>query len=178
MFILPAIFLLLISNIANAKTFKLGEYEIKAAFIYNFTKFIEWPKETFADDQTPIKICIVGDDPFGDAFESIQGKTAKGRKMTIERVSSNKDLKKCNIAFISSSEREHISKIVESSIALNILTIADTESYIKKGVVINFIVKDNKVSFAINIDAAKRSELQISSILLRLAKIIRDSNRE
>lgn len=155
---------------AYAQTFRLNEYEIKAAYIYNFAKFVEWPKESFADEQSPINICIFGHDPFGDAFQSIKEKTAQGRKVVITRTNSLQNLRKCNILFVNPNSEEQIPAIVELAIALSILTVSDFEKYAKYGVAINFYLQNNKVKFSINPDSAKRSKLSINSMLLDIAK--------
>ena len=103
-----------------------SEYQVKAAFLYNFAKFIEWPSGTFTTHSDPIVIGIVGDDPFGGVIEdTIRGKTVNGRSLAVRRFRPGQDLKTCHILFVSSSEGAHVSLILESLKGSGILTVGD-----------------------------------------------------
>jgi hypothetical protein len=140
---------------------------VKAAFIYNFAKFVRWPNESNAGS---ITLYILGDDPFGDDINTIQGELIRGKSLEIKRINSPRDIKSGNILFIASSEKRNIEHIVASVKGLSILTIGDTKNFLKKGAMINFIIKNDMVRFKINKDAAEREGLKISSKLLKLAK--------
>lgn len=164
------------------------EYKIKAAFLYNFIKFVDWPKEKIAGRNKPIIIGIVGKDPFGDAFEPVQSKSIKGRKVVIKRFTTFKRLnksseqntdktyrkiemlKKCHLIFICPSEEKNIKEIINLVKDHSVLTVGQTDDFLKAGGIINFIVEDEKVRFEINTAAAKQAKLDIRSKLLRLAK--------
>jgi len=164
------------------------EYQVKAAFLYNFIKFVDWPKEKMADINEPIIIGIMGKDPFGDAFEPIKDKQVKGRKLVINRLkgleelkkSSEKDksklqreieaLRKCHLLFICSSEKENFEEIIETLEGSSVLTVEETAGFLESGGIINFIMEEKKVRFEINVTATKRAKLKIRSQLLRLAK--------
>ena len=161
----------------DAQQQKLGEYEVKAAFMYNFLKFIEWPDKAFFDYHTTINLCVLGKDPFGSTLDFIQGETINNKKIIIKYHYDIDGLEKCNVLFISSSEKERLTKILQTLGGLNILTISDTKSFAQQGVLINFHMEENKVRFEINQDAVNRSKLKISSKLLKLANIVYDEGR-
>ena len=159
------------------------EYKIKAAFLYNFIKFVDWPEEKVADPNEPIVIGIVGKYPFGDAFEPITKKQIKGRNGLIKRFEDVEKLKKgktdksaveslrqCHLIFICSSEKENLADIVNLVDKHGVLTVGETPNMIKSGGMINFVVEENKVRFEINLTAAKNNRIKIRSQLLRLAK--------
>jgi hypothetical protein len=150
------------------------EYLVKAAFLYNFAKFVEWPDKAFMDDQTPIILYILGKDPFGNALDSLQNKTVKGRNLMITRLKDIHDSQQCHILFISQSEKKNLARIFEKIKKWNVLTVSDIENFAQEGGIINFITKENKIRFAINVDAAQRSDLTVSSKLLKLAIIVKE----
>jgi hypothetical protein len=152
-----------------------SEYLIKAGFIYNFAKLVEWPTTAFAQPDSPIVIGILGDDPFGATLDRIVAdKKINGRGFAVKRLKWSKDLKDlkdCNILFVSSSEKEHIDSVVDSVKWLPILTIGDAPGFARRGGIINFTLEENRVRFEVNVEAAKNAVLTISSRLLALAKI-------
>ena len=153
-----------------------SEYLIKAGFIYNFAKLVEWPTASFAQPDSPIVIGILGEDPFGATLDRIVAdKKINGRGFAVKRVKWSrdfKDLRDCNILFVSSSEKEHIESVIDAMKGLPILTIGDAPGFAKRGGVMNFVLEDNKVRFEVNVEAAKHADLTISSRLLTLAKIV------
>jgi len=149
------------------------EYEVKAAFLYNFAKFIEWPPGTFHDENSPINLCLTDGSSFRGALEAIQGKTVKGRKIAI-RTAGTDGTAACQILFIPSSDMTQVGEILDSVKSRGILTVGEEKGFAQLGGIISFVLIGNKISFEINIDAAKRSGLEISSQLLKLAIIVRD----
>jgi hypothetical protein len=153
-----------------------SEYLIKAGFIYNFAKLVEWPTSAFAQPDSPIVIGILGDDPFGATLDRIVAdKKINGRGFAVKRLKWGRDLKElrdCNILFVSSSEKEHLDSLVDATKWLPILTIGDAPGFARRGGIINFTLEDNKVRFEVNVEAAKHADLTISSRLLTLAKIV------
>lgn len=150
------------------------EYEVKAAFIYNFAKFVEWQKP--ADEALPL--CIIGDDPFGSAIKNVEGKTVAGKRIAVRRIKSLEELKGCQMLFISSSEKRKLGEITGLAKDIGILTISDTENFAEKGVVINLYMEEDNVRFEINIDAASDARLKINSRLLSLARIVHYKSRQ
>ncbi len=157
------------------------EYQVKAAFLYSFINFIDWPKEKLKeDDNEPILIGIIGKDPFGNAFEPIKNKQVKSKKVAVQRfkgfdetknsVDEIEALGKCHLLYICPSEEENNSQIIEIVKKYSVLTVGDTQSFLDDGGIINFVMEENKVRFEINNSAAEQSKLNIRSKLLRLAK--------
>jgi len=156
-----------------------SEYLIKAGFIYNFAKLVEWPTASFAQPDSPIVIGILGEDPFGATLDRIVAdKKINGRGFAVKRVKWSrdfKDLRDCNILFVSSSEKEHIESVIDAMKGLPILTIGDAPGFAKRGGIINFMLEDNKVRFEVNVEAANHADLTISSRLLTLARIVQQA---
>jgi hypothetical protein len=150
------------------------EYLVKGAFLYNFAKFVGWPEEALQDDPIHIILCVFGKDPFGGALASVKGKRVKDRKVVIKHCATLDELKKCHILFISRSEEQNLSEILAKVKNWNTLTVSDMEGFTQSGGVINFVTVEKKIRFEINLDAAERTGLKISSKLLRLAKIVKD----
>jgi hypothetical protein len=164
------------------------EYQIKAAFLYNFLNFVDWPKEKLSDSNEPIIIGIIGKDPFGDAFEPVKNKKVKGKNIVIKRFkeleelekSGEKDesqlylqieaLRKCHVLFICRSEEEKLRETISLFKDHSVLTTGDMEGFLESDGIINFLMEEKKVRFEINVTAAKRAKLKIRSQLLRLAK--------
>lgn len=166
MFLLVWIGLVLCASI-HAQT--ANEYEVKAAFILNFARFVEWPGDAFGDGGSLV-VGIVGDDPFRGALDQLSGNTVGGRRLVIKRLRSTDNLRACQILFISPSERNRLSKIMEGVRGASVLTIGEAPQFNSVGGVIRFIVQDNKVRFEINTTAAVQARLRISSKLQALSK--------
>lgn len=156
-----------------------SEYLIKAGFIYNFAKFVEWPSAAFAQPDSPIVIGVLGTDPFGSVLDRlVQDKKIGQRGFVVRRYKWGKDLKDlkdlrdCKILFVSTSEKAHADEIIQLVKWLPILTVGETPGFAEHGGVIRFTVEDNRVRFEVNVDAAHQADLNISSRLLTLAKII------
>jgi hypothetical protein len=150
-----------------------SEYLIKAGFIYNFAKLVGWPASAFAQPDSPIVIGILGTDPFGTIIDRILAdKKIDARRFVIKRLKWGMDLKDCDILFIGSSEAPHLEEVLRSLRGQPVLTIGETPGFARRGCIINLIVEDNKVRFEVNLDSAKQADLNISSRLLALAKII------
>jgi hypothetical protein len=149
---------------------------IKAGFIYNFAQLVQWPSVAFSQPDSPIVIGILGTDPFGPTIDRvIENKKLDGRNLVVKRLKWGrdlKDLKDCNILFVSSSETQHIDEVVNMLKWLPILTIGETPGFATRGGIINLTLEGNKVRFEVNIEAAKQARLNISSRLLALAKIV------
>ncbi len=152
------------------------EYQVKAAFLYNFGKFVEWPPGTLADSS--FAICVLGDDPFGPALDQvIEGKSVHGKKLVAHRLGRIEEAGKCHVLFVSSSENGRLSQVLTSLRGRRVLTVGDTEGFAHRGGIINFRLVENKVRFEINLDAAERAGLTVSSQLLKLATVIRESSQ-
>lgn len=145
------------------------EYEIKAAFIYNFAKFVEWPEDTFTDAKAPLVLGIVGSSPIGAALESLENKTVRGRQLIIQQVAAQNNLSQCHMIYICESEKSDMNRILEHLGSQPVLTISDIQNFVATGGHINLVIRQNKIRFIINSIAAKKANLKISSRLLKLS---------
>lgn len=151
-----------------------SEYTIKAVFLENLTRFIEWPDSSgVSDTSTPFIVTVIGENPFGSILEEIYAKQKiKNKKVEIRHVSTPDDLADCHILFISSSNKNILPEILSRTMNKPILTISDTEGFAQKKVLINFYLSGNKIKFEINEKAVHESGLAMSYMLLNLARIV------
>jgi hypothetical protein len=151
------------------------EYEVKAAFLFNFAQYVDWPGSAFSSDSAPIVIGIVGKDSFGSIIDqTVKGKIVKGRSFVVKRLSWGQAVKDCHILFVSASEKDKLGQMNDLLKGEPVLTVGETSGFAKRDGIVNFIIEGNKVRFEINPEAAKRAKLSISSRLLSLAKIVSD----
>ncbi len=150
------------------------EYIIKAGFIYNFTKFVQWPEKINSQfEKNGINLCVAGKDPFGQILDNLAEKLLqRGKVLNIKRGISLSKISQCALLFISQSEKTRLRKIVTHAKAFPVLLIGETPGYAESGVGINFFIQENQIRFEINIKAAELSGLKISSELLSLARIV------
>ena len=148
------------------------EYRLKAAFIYNFAKFVQWPRMVFAGPTSPVVLGIIGNDPFGEALEAIRGKLVEEHKLLIKHIGKTDQLEDLNILFIPSSEQKRLGQIQRALGSKPILTISDIDDFVKQGGMIGFIQKDGKIRFEINLTVARKVGLEMSSKLLQLAEMV------
>lgn len=154
----------------------LGEYQVKAAFLFNFGKFVEWPEGSFLSDGAPFSICVLGDDPFHGAVDALHGKFIGHRPVEVWRIKDAQAGFRCQIVFVSESEKGHLQAIFSALRGSNALLVGETEGFAASGGAIQFVVEDNRVRFAINPDAIRRAGLQVSSRLLALAEIVQNNS--
>jgi hypothetical protein len=149
------------------------EYQVKAAFLFNFAKFVEWPASSFSDASAPLRICVFGRDPFGEELRNItREKTVNGHKLEIIQVLDLQVARTCQILFIASSEMGRLKQILETLRGSDALTVADTKGFVEQGGMINFVLENSRVQFEVNRKAAEQSGLKISSKLLSVAKLV------
>jgi len=157
----------------------LSEYQVKAAYLFNFLKFVEYPGESFADPLAPIVIGVVGEDPFGNALPQVViGKTVQGRDLVIRVYHAGEDLRGAHILFISASERKRLPMILSGLRGSSVLTVGDTAGFLEAGGMIQFLNENGRVRFAIDVDATLRARLKLSSKLLSLAKVSGGNGKE
>ena len=162
-----------------------SEYLIKAGFIYNFANLVQWPSTSFAQPDSPIVIVILGEDHFGTTLDhALEGKKVNARSFVIKRARSVSELqrtlgpqKECQILYVSSSEMPHLGEAIQVLKGAPVLTIGETPGFAKSGGIINLVLEDNKVRFEVNVQAAKDADLNISSRLLALARIIPEGRK-
>jgi hypothetical protein len=163
---------LLLPFIASAQS--VPEHEVKAAYIFNFSKFIEWPADAFKSANAPINVGIVGDSSVASSLQRIvRNQTVEGRPITVRQVGRESNLVNYHIIFVGRSESDRARQIISGVQRHGILTIGDSPNFLREGGVINLFLEGNKLRFEINTLSAERSSLKISSKLLKLAKITR-----
>ncbi len=150
------------------------EYRLKAAFLYNFTRFTEWPSGISTNSKA-LNICVVGTNPFGSALNEIKGKRANNASIDIKLIDPDDSFSGCQLIFIAKSERSRTRKILRALDGQPVLTVGETGDFNRFGGIIQFMVMNKKIRFSINIDAAQRAGLTISSKLLRLAAIFQEN---
>jgi hypothetical protein len=156
----------------SAQGFDTSEYEIKAAFLFNFAKFVEWPPGAMDDSNGSFVIGILGRDPFNTALERTIGeKTVRGTAIQIRRFRRIDDVRSCQILFISESEKGSLPGILDKIQDQSILTVSDMPDFARRGGMIHFYMENNKVRFIIHVQAAEKAGLKLSAKLLALARI-------
>jgi hypothetical protein len=147
------------------------EYQVKAAFLFNFAKFVEWPSAAFDDPTSPIVIGILGDNPFHDDLaNTIRGKKIDEHPLVVKEVHSATETTNCHILFISTSEKKRLPEILTGLKGASVLTVGEMDHFTEAGGMINFVLEKTKIRFQINSDAASTVRLKISSKLLNLAQ--------
>jgi len=150
-----------------------AEYELKAAFLFNFTRFVEWPAEAFSSASAPITIGILGEDPFGSSLDDmVANELAHGRKLTVRRYTSAEEIGPCQILFVCPGELEHWEPIAARLGKRAILTVADGSAFTARSGMIGFEMVNHHLRLRVNLAAARAAKLVISSQLLRQAKIV------
>ena len=172
-----AAIMLPVSISVSAELSHSSEYELKAAFLYNFIKFTEWPAGAAGKKDVPFVIGVVGKDPFGAVLDKvIDGENFHGKTIVARRFPRmDEAAATAQVLFISASEEANLTAILRLLDGQAILTVSDIESFAERGGVINLKKKSNKITLEINVDAAKRAGLAMNAQLLRLAKIVRDN---
>ncbi|MEM7308098.1 MAG: YfiR family protein [Planctomycetota bacterium] len=151
------------------------EYQLKAAYLYNFANFVEWPAARFEKANSPIVIGVVGEDPFGPILErTFRDKKVGKRGFEFRRFKSVKELAPCHMLFVSRSEKRDFAAIVEHCRPRSILTVTDGDGFMGRGAVINFFIEKKIIRFEVQTDEAKRFKLSVSAKLLQLARVVRD----
>jgi hypothetical protein len=146
------------------------EYRVKAAFLLNFTKFIEWPASAFGNADSSIDICVAGNDPFGSSLDEIvKDEVVNGRKVTVEYIREAPPPRSCQVLFSGGAGKESKTPIEAEP---GVLTVGEGESFIRNGGIIAFVIENNRVRFEINRTAAERAGLRLSSKLLSVAKSV------
>jgi hypothetical protein len=148
-----------------------SEQALKVAFIYNFAKFTTWPASAFADPQAPVTVCVVGKHDFGEAFQSIEGKSVGGRAVAVKYLTSYKSKDQCQVVYVASSEKSRLARIVKVATETHALVVSDTDGFVDGGTIINMVRRgDDRIGFEINARVAGESGLKLSSKLLNLAE--------
>lgn len=153
------------------------EYQIKAGFLYNLAKFIEWPAPAFEKPQTPYSVCVLGPDPFGELLDVVVGEgTLHGRRMVVRRLTEIKNVTGCHILFVSRLDPKKLPALFQAVAGSPTLTVGETEDFIRAGGCLRFFTtqenKESMVRFEINLQATERAQLKVSAKLLTLARVV------
>jgi len=150
------------------------EHEIKAAFLLNFARYTEWPRNAFESDDAPFTIAVVGKDPFGaDLDAMLKDKRVAGRPIRVVRFEKAADVRPCHLVFVARSERDSLSAVVDAAKDRPSLVVGETDGFIGKGGAVNFYLEGDKVRIEVGPDVVERHGLRMSSKLLRLARIVK-----
>jgi len=161
----------------NAQKSNPTEYEVKAAYLYNFGRFVEWPAKVSAASEF-FGICVLGDDPFGASFDAtIAGESINGKKVVVTRIKKPQDASSCRILFISSSEESRLKEILATLDKISVLTVSDISQFARRGGMIQFVTEANRVRFEVNLTNAEHAALTLSSQLLKVAVSVRRSSQ-
>lgn len=152
----------------------VSEATVKAAFVYNFAKFAEWPADAFASEQDPIRLCLFGSpDSFMVALTEIEGKSAQNRPIRVQKLNRSTGFRGCHILAVAESESRQIQEIVHAAADQGAMTVGEIDGFSDLGGTIGLVVDNARVQFEVNLEAAKRANLKLSSQLLKLARKVR-----
>jgi hypothetical protein len=156
----------------RAQPARIPEYQLKAAFLFNFAQFVSWPADSTEEADAPFVIGILGDDPFSGALdETVRGEHLGTRPYAVQRFRRVEDIKRCDILFIGRSERDRLPQILAGLAHRPILTVSDADGFLEAGGMIRFVTEQSRVRLRINVAGAQAAHLTLSSKLLRLAEI-------
>jgi YfiR/HmsC-like len=164
----------LCTPVLQAQPPKVSEYQVKATYLYNFARFVQWPENSDAVKGDSFSICVLGRDPFGRTLDSIlAGETLDGKPLAAKRISTPRDAGDCRILFISSTEQDHLKEILDALDESSILTVSDMPEFSRRGGMIQFVLEGDRVRFEINLTKAETAKLILSSELLKVATSVR-----
>ena len=146
-----------------------SEYEVKAAFLYNFTRFVTWPALPAGQDKDSLNLCIIGNDPFGDLLNPIRDRKSQGKSLNLLYPDDPLNIVDCQAVFVGESQLRNLPLINELSQKHHILTVSDTPDFVGKGGMIGYVKQGNVIRFEINLTSATAAGLTINSRLLELA---------
>jgi hypothetical protein len=149
------------------------DYQVKAVYLYNFGKFVQWPANA-ADKDGEFAVCVLGQDPFGPALDAaLAGATIGGKQVVARRISSPQESANCRILFLGSTEGARLKKTMEALDKEAVLTVSDIPEFSQHGGMIEFVTEESRIRFAVNLDAAQQAGLSLSSELLKVATAVR-----
>lgn len=172
---LTVVLLLLFATPPRSGAQTASESQIKAAYLYNFAKFVEWPARNFPSAAAPIRLCVLNDHSFeAELSQVVKGKSIAGRPVSVVPVQNGEQSRGCQVLFMSSSQARQTRHVMAVLRDTSVLTVGETNGFVEEGGIINFVVQDNRVQFQVNRKAANQAGLRISSRLLSLAKLVID----
>jgi hypothetical protein len=171
--LLAAICFFLGPDNSTAQQSRPTEFQVKAAYLFNFGKFVRWPDTRSGADT--LEICVLGRNPFGRVLDdTVKGETIGARKVVSRILPDIQDAAGCNILFVSPSEEDHLTKILSTAKQMGALTVSDIPRFVERGGMIEFVVQDERIRFAVNAVPVEEAGLTVSSELLKVAtKVVR-----
>ncbi|HSS98748.1 MAG TPA: YfiR family protein [Terriglobales bacterium] len=152
---------------------KPTEYQVKAAYLYNFGRFVEWPANAAGKGEL-FNVCVFGKDPFGPVLDhALAGETIGGKSVVARRISLPQESGNCQILFLSSAEEGLLNKIIEAANKEAVLTVSDMPQFSERGGMVQFVVENNRIRFEVNLTAAQNAGLTLRSELLRVATVVK-----
>ncbi len=151
----------------------MQEYQLKAAFLVNFARFITWPEQVFPPDRQDFQLCVVGADPFGTALRGLETKKINGRAIRITRVDSLKHIPQCHLLFVSKSEKDRLGQLSANMEKRAVVTVSDITGFVNAGGSIEFVTEKDRLSFIINYSALKQQGIRANASMLDLAASVR-----
>ena len=163
--------------IVRAQQPKVTEYQMKATYLYNFGRFVQWPPKVAAQDNS-FPICVLGQDPFGPTLDStLAGESLDGKPVAVRRISRAQEVGDCRILFISSTEENHLKQILAALENALVLTVSDMPDFSRRGGMIQFVLEGSRVRFEINLASAEAAKLSLSAELLKVAVTVRKTGQ-
>ncbi|HEX9427972.1 MAG TPA: YfiR family protein [Candidatus Polarisedimenticolia bacterium] len=164
------------SSDPDLRAAELSEYQVKAAYLYYFATFVEWPAGTLDHGSEGLVIGVLGEDPFGEILDdTLRGKSIGGRPVVVRRFTSPQEARESQILFISASEEDRLSAVLKTLDGAHVLTVGDLNRFASRGGTVAFRTEENKVRFDINVDAVERARVKISAQLMKLGRILHDT---
>ena len=172
-YVIAAVVLTLLAPQLWGQDAKPTDYQVKAAYLYNFGRFIEWPTKTPVTQNDPFTVCVLGQDPFGPTLDTVlAGETIGGKKVVAMRISNPQDSVKCRILFLSAEENIRLKKTIELLDKEAVLTVSDMPKFSQHGGMIQFVLEGNRIRFEVNLAATQHAGLTLSSELLKVASAV------
>lgn len=154
------------------------EYQVKAAYMYNFAKFVYWPAQSFDGPAQPIVFCVLGQTPLSQALsDALSGKVVDQRPLVFRQLTDGGQAGKCQVLFVSLPDKKHLRQTLDGVKSLNVLTVGEVEDFTKEGGIVRFVLDAGRVRLEFNLDAAEGANLRVSSKLLSLATTVRNSSK-
>ena len=153
-----------------------GEYQLKAAFVFNFIRFVDWPPELGALD--PLEVCVLGPDAVGEAFAALDGRRIRDRTLAFTHLEATEETSACRVIFVEGAAGSQLTELLQNTNGAPVLTVGETTSFLPDGGIIAFARDGNKIQFSVNLDASERAGLTIRSDLLRLASSVRQAGQD
>ncbi len=151
------------------------EYQVKAAYLFNFAKFVEWPAQAFRAPDAPLVLCVAGRDPFGGVLAAYERRIVHGRELRVRRNVAVGELRGCHLLYVSESEERRLAPTLAAAVDMPVVTVSDLDGFIDAGGMIGLVEADARIQFEVNLGSASRAGIRVSAQLLRLARRVRGS---